>query len=248
MATTAQIEQNVKKIIENFSEDDFIFDLLLAYDIPKATVTRLRTGERNKLDSIGEVNASRSKLFFKVAASNELHTVIDDLATKYKAEKKPPRFVVVTDYTTLLAIDTKTDDTLDVAIDELPKHYDFFLPLAGMEKSQIVDENPADVKAAEKMAKLYDEIIKDNEIKDEEDVHSLNVFLTRLLFCYFAEDSNIFEDNQFTKAIEQHTQVDGSDLDDYLLRLFEVLDTPEKERGDDLPELESSVNISSKIC
>ena len=234
MATTSQIEKSVKKVLNNLSSDEFIFDLLSAYDVADSRIKRLRTGDRNKLDTIGELDASTLKLFFKVAPTNELHAVIDELSTKYKTEKKPPRFAIVTDYKTVLAVDTKTEDTLDVAIFELAKHYDFFLPLAGMEKAQIVNENPADVKAAEKMAKLYDEITKDNEIKSEEEVHSLNVFLIRLLFCYFAEDSNIFIDNQFTNAIEQHTQEDGSDLDEYIIRLFELLDI--EKRPADLSE------------
>ncbi|MBE0515586.1 DNA methyltransferase, partial [Sulfurimonas sp.] len=96
------------------------------------------------------------------------------------------------------------------------------------------DENPADVRAAEKMAKLYDEIVKENETRNKQEVHALNVFLTRLLFCYFAEDSNIFEDNQFTNAIDQHTQDDGSDLDSYLERLFNLLNTQTRENS--LPE------------
>lgn len=234
MATTSQIEKSVKKVVGNFSRENFIFDLLLAYETPKATVTRLRTGDRNKLDTIGELNAPRVKLFFKVSDAEKLLSVADNLTTKYKTEKKPPRFLIVTDYETLLAVDTKVDDTLDINIKDLGKHYDFFLPLAGMEKSQIVDENPADVKAAEKMAKLYDEIVKDTEAKTEEEVHALNVFLTRLLFCYFAEDSNIFADNQFTNAIEQHTQSDGSDMDSYLDRLFYLLNI--KERESSLPK------------
>lgn len=234
MATTSQIEKSVKNVIDSFSSDDFIFDLLSAYDVAASRISRLRSGDRNKLDTIGELDASTLKLFFKVATTNELHAVIAELSNRYKSEKKPPRFAIVTDYDTILAIDTKTDDTLDVKIKDLAKHYDFFLPLAGMEKAQIVDENPADVKAAEKMAKLYDEITKDNEIKGEEDVHALNVFLIRLLFCYFAEDSNIFADNQFTNAIEQHTQDDGSDLDEYIIRLFELLDT--EKRPSDLSE------------
>jgi len=224
MPTTSQIEKKVKSVIDNFSSDEFIFDLLSAYDVADSRIKRLRTGDRNKLATTGELDASTLKLFFKEASTSELHAVIDELSSKYKSEKKPPRFAIVTDYKTLLAVDTKTEDTLDVAITELTRHYDFFLPLAGMEKAQIVNENPADVKAAEKMAKLYDEITKDNEIKSDEEVHSLNVFLIRLLFCYFAEDSNIFTDNQFTNAIEQHTHEDGSDLDEYIIRLFELLD------------------------
>ena len=101
----------------------------------------------------------RKKLFFKQTTQN-LHSTIDTLKNEYSSQKQKPRFIIVTDYKTLLAYDTKTTDTLDIDFKELVKHYDFFLPLAGMEKSTHIDENPADVKASNKLAKLYDEILK----------------------------------------------------------------------------------------
>lgn len=231
--TIGEIENSVKNLVKNFTKETFVFDLLLAYGLPKATITRLEKSELNKLDDKGEV-LSRTNLFFKVVNTAELFSIIEALQEKYSSEKKPPRFIIVTDYKTLLGIDTKTGDTLDIDILDISKHYSFFLPLAGMEKAQRTDENPADVKAAEKMAKLYDEITQHNEIKTQEDIHALNVFLTRLLFCYFAEDSNIFKDNQFINAIEQHTQNDGSDIDAYITRLFEILDI--KDRDESLPQ------------
>jgi type II restriction/modification system DNA methylase subunit YeeA len=99
-----------------------------------------------------------------------------------------------------------------------------------MEKTQHQDENPADVKAAEKMAKLFDKIKEDNPDDSPEFLHGLNVFLSRLLFCFFAEDTNIFTENQFTSNISSHTQSDGSDLHSYLASLFKVLNTPESDR------------------
>ena len=99
-----------------------------------------------------------------------------------------------------------------------------------MEKAQHQNENPADVKAAERMAKLYDEIKKDNSTKTQEEVHNLNVFLSRLLFCFFAEDTGIFDKGQFTNGISSHTQQDGSDLHTYLNKLFEVMNTGTSKR------------------
>ncbi|HEM6988861.1 TPA: hypothetical protein U2K21_003182, partial [Legionella pneumophila] len=77
-----------------------------------------------------------------------------------------PRFIIVTNYKELLAIDTKTKETLDIDVKDFDKNFVFFLPLAGMEKTQHKNENPADVKAAEKMAKIYDEILKENDCAD----------------------------------------------------------------------------------
>jgi len=226
-----QIEINLQKLIKSFSKETFIYDLLLAYDLPKSSITRLKKGNLNLSKVDGEISW-KTKLFFKEEFKEDLHLTISRLNDELKNNQ---RFVIVTDYKTLLAIDTKTDDKLDIALTDLPKHYDFFLPWAGMEKAQHQNENPADIKAAEKMAKLFDEIRKDNLDDSPEFIHGLNVFLSRLLFCFFAEDTHIFKDNQFTNAIDSHTQADGSDLNTYLDKLFEVLNTPEKERKN-LPE------------
>jgi type I restriction-modification system DNA methylase subunit len=222
----AQIEQNLQNLMKFFSPETFIYDLLLAYGLPKASITRLQKGNLNLSKKDGEISWKK-KLFFKAVYDADLHQSISKLNGELNHGQ---RFVVVTDFETLLAIDTKTNDKLDIELQNLPKHYDFFLPWAGMEKHKHRDENIADVRAAEKMAKLFDEIKKDNPDDSLEFIHGLNVFLSRLLFCYFAEDTNIFQKNQFTNAISSNTQANGSDLDSFLDRLFEVLDTPEKSR------------------
>lgn len=231
--TITQIEKNITALIKKLAQDTFVFEFLLSYGEPKASISRLQKGDLNQLESKGEL-LHRKKLFFKVESKN-LHSTIDTLKNDLASQKQKPRFIVVTDYKIFLAYDTKTTDTLDIDINDLVKHYDFFLPLAGMEKSTHIDENPADVKASNKLAKLYDEILKDNPTYSHEEVHALNVFLTRLLFCYFAEDSNIFEDSLFTKSISSHTQADGSDVDAYLKRLFEVFNTADRNRDESLP-------------
>lgn len=223
----AQIEENLQTLIKSFTKETFIFDLLLAYGSPKASISRLQNGNLNLSKVDGEISWKK-KVYFRPVENADLHNEITELAKQLKHDQ---RFAIVTDFKTLLAIDTKTQDKLDIELNELPKHFDFFLPWAGMEKAQHANENPADVKAAGKMAKLFDEIKKDNPDNSPEFIHGMNVFLSRLLFCFFAEDTNIFKDGQFTNAIDSHTQTDGSDLHTYLNKFFEVLNTPEKERN-----------------
>lgn len=223
----AQIEQNLQDLILDFNKETFIFELLLAYGSPKASITRLQKGNLN-LSKIEREISWKKKVFFKQVFDQDLHQAISEIKSALKQEQ---RFVIVTDFKTLLAIDTKTNDSLDIDFILLPKHFDFFLPWAGMEKAQHQNENPADVKAAEKMAKLFDEIKKDNPDNSPEFIHGLNVFLSRLLFCYFAEDTGIFEKNLFTHSIQNHTQTDGSDLSDYLDKMFEVMNTPSNVRN-----------------
>ena len=221
-----QIESSVAKLIKNFSKDTFIFDLLLAYGLPKSTITRLQKGASNLSKVKGEVSLKK-KLFFKEVHDKDLHLSVTELAEEIKHGQ---RFVIVTNYNTLLAKDTRIDKFLDIQIKDLPKNYDFFLPWAGMEKAQLQNENPADIKAAMKMGKLFEEIKDYNNDDSLEFKKELNVFLSRLLFCFFAEDAEIFEENLFSNSISSHTQENGSDFSIYLERLFHVLNTKENER------------------
>jgi len=224
---SSQIENNLEALIKNIATDEFIFDLLLAYGIPKATVTLLKKGRHNLSKKDGRV-ILKKKLFFQEVIDADLHVTIDNLQKEKLTMQHDPRFIIVTDYKDLLAVDTKTSDQLDIEIRNIPKHYDFFLPWAGIEKHRHSNENPADRKAAEKMAKLYDGILAENNISTKEKTHALNVFLSRLLFCFFAEDTNIFEEKIFTNSLASHTQSDGSDLDSYLGNIFDALNVQDK--------------------
>ncbi|NOQ64176.1 MAG: class I SAM-dependent DNA methyltransferase, partial [Methyloprofundus sp.] len=126
--------------------------------------------------------------------------------------------------------DTKVGDSLDISLDKLSENYAFFLPWAGMEKTQIQNLNLADTKAAEQLGQLYDIIIQDNQIESDRERHALNIFLSRLLFCFFAEDTGIFAEGQFTSAIASHTQEDGSDCPDYLNALFKLLNVKNRKQ------------------
>jgi len=222
-----KLEECLQALATNLSEQTFIYDLLLAYGQPKASITRLQRGDYNLSKKQGEI-LWKKKLFFKAEAEADLHGLIDQLKSDPAITRHAPRFIIVTDYHTLLSLDTKTEDTLDISLNELVKHYDFFLPWAGMEKSQIQSEQLADIKAAERMGRLYDLILEDNPVESEADRHSLNNFLSRLLFCFFAEDTGIFSDGHFTNGIASHTDDDGSDLQPYLQKLFTVLNSKER--------------------
>src|SRR5690606_35080511 len=122
----AQIEANLQALIKSIDRESFIYDLLLAYGLPKASITRLRKGNLNLSKAEGEISWKK-KLFFREVFEEDLHSTISDMVTKARHDQ---RFVVVTDYEVLLAIDTKTQDKLDIEIGEFPRHYDFFLPWA----------------------------------------------------------------------------------------------------------------------
>jgi len=229
------VKLNLKAVAERVAplggresyDREFIFELLLAYGRSKGNVTRLRNGSLNVADDPATEVAQKNVVYFKETTADPL-AVIDELRTAPLVVRYRPRFVIVTDYSELLAVDTKTGENLMVPIADIDQHFTFFLPWAGMEKAQYVAEAHADVKAAVRMGKLFDELLAANPqiLGDPFGRHSLNVFFTRLLFCFFAEDTGIFGENQFTNAVGSHTQIDGSDVADFLTDLFKALDTP----------------------
>ena len=221
------LEQTLQTLVAKPDPEAFLYDLLLAYDLPKASITRLQKGDYNLEKKRSNVVLWKQKLYYRYERHLDLHALIDAVKQDATIARHSPRFLILTDLQHLVAVDTKTQDTLDIALADLPKYFDFFLPWAGMEKQQFQSENPADVKAAERMGRLYDLIQQDNRAFER---HALNIFLSRLLFCFFAEDTGIFGDNQFTNAVGSHTAEDGSDLAGYLQKLFRVLAL--RERGD----------------
>lgn len=218
MAIT-EYEDNIKVIVEKKNHSEFIYDFLSIYKISKTTITKLRGGSNNFANVEGEVFL-KNKLYFKETSGNLLQA-FSDIEEKLAGIGGKPRYIIVTDYINLLAKDTKTNDTLDIKFKDLPKYFDFFLAWNGIEKADFEKENPADLKAAERFAKLFDAILKDNRDIDR---HSLNLFLIRVLFCLFAEDTGIFETDIFTNFIKSMTKEDGSDMNERISELFAFLD------------------------
>ncbi len=221
---SAEIEEKVKILFQNFDRENFIYDLLRAYGISKTSITRLQKGDFNLSKNENEI-LYKKKLLFKETDSDQLLAIIDDLS-KGENLKHNPRFVVVTNYKELVAKDTRTGKNLDIALKELPKNFSFFLPWAGQEVYTAKNENEADRKASYRMAKLYDILVTENPEVAEDYGHNLNVFFSRLLFCFFAEDTDIFPlEGMFTNTLMQQTQKDGSDVHIFLKKLFRVLNT-----------------------
>lgn len=226
MAIT-EIEDKISKTIEKNDQKNFIYDFLGLYKIPKATITKLRKGINNLSNIDGEVYL-KNKLYYKQVNGN-LMQAFTDVKVKVDELGSKPRYIMVTDFKDVLAYDVKTKDTLSIPFERLPQKFEFFLAWNGVEKADFDKENPADIRAAERFAKLYDVIVKENPSATRK---GLNLFLIRILFCLFAEDTNIFSKNLFTNRIKQLTKLNGSDLDDFIGKLFGILDVEKKDRSE----------------
>lgn len=222
----AKIFEHLEQLVENSEQNEFIYGFLTAFEFPKATLSLIRQGgARNVAKEPGHV-ALKNKLYYQPVVDNDdIESAFEQRIVDTTIEKNKIRFVLMTNFVRFLAWDTLTQDRLDIEFEELPRNYGFFLPLVGLEKAILNSENPADVKAAEKMGKLFDLIKARNDLSKAEDIHALNAFLTRLLFCFFAEDTGIFEKGQFTSAVKSYTAEDGSDLDQFLTDLFAVMNS-----------------------
>lgn len=228
--TITEIEDRISNIITHENHDQFIYDFLSIYDFPKATITKLRKGTNNLAKEPGEVYL-KNRLYFKHTDTDLMQSFVD-IKEKVNQLGSKPRYIMVTDFKNVLAEDTKTGDTLDVEFERLPQKFEFFLAWNGIEKADFEKENPADIRAAERFAKLYDVVVKDNPDATR---HGLNLFLIRILFCLFAEDTDIFEKNLFTNRLKQLTKADGSELDNFIDKLFSVLDVEKENRSSDMP-------------
>ncbi|MCO4473285.1 Type II restriction enzyme, methylase subunit YeeA [Streptococcus infantarius subsp. infantarius] len=211
------IEDKTKELLENLDESGFFYDFLGLYDFPKATLTRLRKNNGNEV---------KNKTLFEVIGQGQ--SVVAKVAEMEKAlssKKSKPRILIATDFEELAAKDIQTADTLNISLKDLPAYVDFFLPWNGVEKVDYAKENPADIKAAARFTRLYDELRQINQFSDQTtEEKEFNLFLIRLLFLLFAEDTEIMPKGIFTNAIKTRSAEDGSDLDNLINKIFASLD------------------------
>lgn len=229
----AEIGINLSDLVsEDFDRDEFIFRFIEIYNAPKSTLDKLRKGTQNKADLAGDLLWQR-KLYFRVAEPGQSSITLDMLKERKPAKKNKPRFIIATDGKEFSALDTKADESIHCDFDKLNDHFDFFLPLAGIDKYKAVEENKADIKAAGRLHKFYNEIMQINEgWHTEEKRHALNQFMTRVLFCLFSEDTGSFKKGLFAKAITEYGGDNGEELQSLLTQIFDAMNTPDNQRGD----------------
>ena len=193
-----------------------------------ASLDRVRDGRDNKSRDPGTILVKDKFVYRPFTPGTEPMDTIISLKDSAAITRHNPRLYITCDESSVVAYDPKDDDLYEGALNTLWRDFEFFKPLAGIEKFRNYEEAEADVKTAELMAKLYDDICRYNDFRDKEVSHYINVFMSRLLFCFFAEDTGLFKPNQFTQAIEDNTSIDGSDLADFIDQLFVVMSTNDK--------------------
>jgi len=142
-----------------------------------------------------------------------------------------PKYILVSDFEHFRLYDLEEDKHIAFTLKEMVQNVQHFGYIIGYQKKVYKEQDPANIKAAELMGKLHDRL---EEIGYTG--HPLEVYLVRVLFMLFAEDTTIFNKQQFQDFIEQRTNEDGSDLASKLQELFQVLNTPTNKRFKNLDE------------
>ena len=142
-----------------------------------------------------------------------------------------PKYILISDFENFRLYDLDEDKTVDFKLNDLVNNVQHFGYILGYQKKVYKEQDPANIKAAELMGKLHDRL---EEIGYTG--HPLEVYLVRILFLLFAEDTTIFNKQQFQDYLEQRTAEDGSDLASKLQELFQVLNTPKENRFKNLDE------------
>jgi len=142
-----------------------------------------------------------------------------------------PRYILVSDFSRFRLYDLEESTQHDFILRDLHKHVRLFGFIAGYQTTSFKEQDPVNIKAAERMGKLHDRLKAAGY-----EGHNLEAYLVRLLFCLFADDTSIFERRQFQDLIEQRTAEDGQDLAQWLDNVFQVLDQPEDKRLKTLDE------------
>ena len=229
-----EIEEAVSDLaLQPFDPAEFAFRFLAAFSARDTTLKRLRKGDSNQSDFPGGV-LWRGNIHLAVAPAGEVGSTLAALRTSPRTTAQKAKFLLATDGETVEAEDLIGGDVIACAYADLPRHFATFLPLAGISTVKEIKNNPIDVKATGRLNKLYVELLKDNpDWATEERRHELNQFMARLIFCFFAEDTGIFRENQFTATITQMSHAGHGSGDeqwgnthDVLTEMFRAMDTP----------------------
>ncbi len=207
-----EIEASVSDLAaEPYDAAEFPFQFLAAFDKKETTLKRLRKGDSNKSDVAGGV-LLQSNIHLATCPSGQTRQTLERLKASPKTAAAKAKFVLATDGIVLEAEDISTGEAIASDYPRFAEHIGFFLPLAGISTVREIKDNPIDVRATGRLNKLYVELLRQNpEWGTEARRHDMNHFMARLIFCFFAEDTDIFINRSlFTGTIEQFSESDGS--------------------------------------
>jgi hypothetical protein len=226
-----EIEQAITDLAEHpFDAANFPYAFLEAFGNKETTIKKLRAGASNRSDLGGVLQTSNIHILACDAGqvSKALKALKDSPATA----KAKAKFILATDGANFEAENLTNGETIACAYKDFPDHFGFFLPLAGITTVRQIAENSFDIRATSRLNRLYVELLKDNPAWGEaERRHDMNHFMARLIFCFFAEDTDIFIGKSlFTDTVAQMSAKDSSNTHEVIQTLFRAMNTQNQER------------------
>ncbi len=222
-----EIEQAISELAEKpFDRQEFPFQFLEAFGNKATTVKRLRTGVSNKSDLGGVLQTNN--IHIATCETGQVSATIAELRDSPATAKGKARFILATDGETLEAEDLTSDDPpIACAYPDFHDHFGFFLPLAGITTVKQIRESAFDIKATGRLNRLFVELLKDNpEWGTEARRHDMNHFMARLIFCFFAEDTGIFNgDDLFTTTVSHFSDQNSANTNWVISEIFRAMNT-----------------------
>ena len=217
-----------------FDALEFPYEFLKAFDKKETTLKRLRKGDSNRSDVPGGV-LLQSNIHIAVCPPGETRATLERLKASPKTTAAKAKFILATDGVVLEAEDLATGEAIAPDYRRVAEHIGFFLPLAGISTVREIKDNPIDVRATGRLNKLYVELLRQNpDWGTEARRHDMNHFMARLIFCFFAEDTDIFFSRSlFTNTVEQFSESGGTNTHQVLEACFRAMNTKQQDRHPD---------------
>lgn len=223
-----EIEEAVTQLAaERFDEVEFPFQFLIAFDNKKTTIDRLRKGNTNQSDVPGGV-LQRNNIHIAACERGDVAATLSALRDSPKTASNRAKFILATDGEEFQAEDLASGETVACAYAEFPDHFGFFLPLAGITTVEQIRESSFDIRATGRLNKLYVTLLQDNpEWAEPGRRPDMNHFMARLIFCFFAEDTDIFHPSyRFTATVEKMSAGGADNTAEVIRELFRAMNTP----------------------
>ena len=233
MMNAVEIEQAISELAaQPFDSAEFPFAFLEAFGNKATTIKKLRQGASNGSDVPGGV-LQRSNIHIATCGAGAVDDTLKALRESPKTAAAKAKFILATDGDQFQAEDLASGEIVSCAYADFPDHFGVFLPLAGITTVKQIRESTFDIRATSRLNKLYVELLKDNpDWGSAERRPDMNHFMARLIFCFFAEDTDIFHgEGLFTKTVEQISARDSSDTHHVISEIFRAMDTKLADRA-----------------
>lgn len=234
-----EIESAVSDLAaQPFDVAEFPYAFLAAFGNKETTLKRLRTGNNNASNVPGGV-LLRNNIHIAVCGAGTVGEALRTLRDSPATTKAKAKYILATDGQTLEAEELISGETIACDFEDFPNHFGFLLPLAGISTIKEIKDNPIDVRATGRLNKLYVELLRENpDWAKEERRSDMNHFMARLVFCFFAEDTDIFDGKGlFTQTVDRMSANDGSNTHQVLSEIFRAMNIKRTERVDADPRL-----------